>query len=173
MPGRRVAVIFPRTPRARQRYGRNKVIAVLVTFAVVYGTIKFVLPRGDFLARFQPGPRVIEPATAWEERWSGVVVGATGAVEAVLPDSLPGGGAAAGAPGATDALDTPARLARVRFRTEDDHPLVLLYDPAGAGPLNQGEVVSFLGLYKWTTGGGVVRAVAADSSAFGITRTGG
>ena len=157
-------MIFPRTRRARQRYGRNKVIAILVTFAVVWGFLRYVLPRGDFLRRFERAPQSLTPSVAWKQRRSGVVVGATGAVQAVLPDSVK-----AQADG-----DGPERMARVRFLTEAGHPLVLLYDPVEGGEtLEEGETVTFLGVFQWSTGGGVVRAFAADSSAFGVTRSGG
>jgi hypothetical protein len=152
-------VIFPRTKRARQRYGRNKVIAILVTFAALMLYLKVCMPKGVVLTKLDWEPRRLSPRQAWDARSSNVIVFARGEVERVLTDSL-----------TVDGLgDTPWALARTKVRTASDHPVVLLYDPGEAGhSLAEGESVTFRGVYRWTTAGGIVRALAADSSAFGV-----
>ena len=71
-------------------------------------------------------------------------------------------------------LDGALVLKRSRVRTADDHPVVLLYDPRETGGLlSRGDLVDFRGVYTWSTAGGLVRALAADSTAFGVEWTAG
>ncbi len=155
-------MIFPRGRRATQRYGRNKVIAILVTFAIFWIYLKVFVPQGVILTKlgWDTGPTT--PQKAFDERWSGVVVVADGSVETVLADSTVAG------------RETPTGAIvwkRSKIRTVDDHPVVLLHDETeGAGRLAVGDEVSFAGVFRWTTGGGIVRSLAADSVAFGVTR---
>jgi subtilisin family serine protease len=155
-------MIFPRGRKALQRYGRNKVIAILVTFAVLWIYLKVFAPRGLLLSRLDWEPRVVTPGKAWDERWSNVVVGADGVVEAVFSDSVlaSAGGAAA------------LVLRRTKVRTVEGHPVIVLHDAGAVGPgrPDVGDSVSVKGMYDWSTGGGVVRAVRSDSSAFGLER---
>lgn len=152
-------MIFPRTRSARQRYGRNKVIAILVTFAVLMIYLKVFVPKGVVLSKLDWEPRRLSPREAWDARSSNVIVFAAGEVEEVLTDSLRTEGKSA----------IPYALARTKVRTGSDHPVVLLYDPGEAGrALGAGEAITFRGVYRWTTTGGIVRALEADSSAFGV-----
>ncbi len=156
-------MIFPRTPKARRRYGRNKVLAIIITFAIFFTYIKVFVPKGVILSKLNWEPRRATPARAFEERWSGVIVAASGSVEAAMADSVRAGEA-------TDEAAAPP-LARSRVRTGDDHPIVLLYDATEAGfRLDRGDLVDFRGVYSWSTGGGFVRALEADSTDFGVER---
>ena len=155
-------MLFPRSRRSMQRYGRNKVIAILVTFAVFWIYVKVFVPQGVVLTKlgWDSGPTA--PHKAFEKRWSGVVVAAEGRVEVVLPDSV------------VAPPETPTGSVlwkRSKIRTVDDHPVVVLYDEADTGGiLAAGDEISVAGVFDWTTGGGIIRAFAADSIAFGVTR---
>ena len=155
-------MIFPRSRQSMRRYGRNKVIAILVTFAIFWIYLKVFVPRGVILTKLGWEPRVTAPSEAFDERWSGVIVAADASVEETMADSTAAGD---GPPGAAVVWK------RSKVRTTDDFPVVLLYDADEAGgPLAIGEEISFRGVYAWATAGGIVRALASDSTAFGVTR---
>ena len=134
---------------ASSRYGRHKVIAALVTFAVLWIVLKVLFPDGALegilrgMVRSTPTPEKL-----FAERTSDVALETIGVVEAVLADSL--------LPGAERAT-----LQRVRFRSDSGHPLTLVHDLAVAPrvALAAGDSVSVRGRYLWTTGGGLLVTV--------------
>lgn len=141
-------MIFPRGAAGRQRYHRHKVIAVLVTFAVLWGAVK-LLPRGTLFGRLDSTRPT--PAEAFRERRSGATVHAVAVVEKALSDSL--------VPGSFRGLR------RWRMRSTDGHPFTLLQDPGGrpasAAP---GDTLTVTGVYRWDTTGGIVQAVATEAA---------
>jgi len=131
-------MILPRGRAARQRYGRNKVVAALVTFAVLWIWLTYFAPDWrDALAGF--GTRT--PAYAFRERLSGVTVQTRAVVEEVLPDSSAAG---------------PRPLRRARLRTLDGHPFTLQEATDEPLPLAPGDTVVVRGLYDWGLRGGAV-----------------
>jgi hypothetical protein len=129
-----------------ERYGRHKAIAILVTFALGWLAIRLWAPewKGSLPWAFADSPR-----RAFEERRSDIPVRAFGVVEAPLPDSSLGGGAAV----------------RWRARTRDGHPFTWLQDPA-APPVSAapGDSLLLRGRYVWdSTGGTVVTGERASS----------
>jgi hypothetical protein len=141
-------VIFPRTRGAQRRYQRNKVIAVVVTFALGWIAWK-VLPGNVLPPRWTPGPPPT-PDTAFRDRASDVTVETAAVVEAALPDS-------------TDPVSA-VRLQRWRLRTVTGHPFVLLAEPYSMPRPTPGDTLQVAGTYRWDNTGGTVRALASGPS---------
>lgn len=128
--------VFSRDRHAYQRYGRNKVIATLVTFAVVWVAVKWVYPGvGDAIS----GLALRTPGLAFRERLTGEPVQTTAVVEVVLADST----------------DAEGVLVRHRLRTMKDHPFTLLEASPGMGA-GVGDTVRVRGVYVWDLTGGSV-----------------
>ena len=73
--------IFPRTRKQQARYGRHKVVAAGITFALVWFGLKWLAPDArDALE----GLGTVKPGDAFRERTSGETVQARVVVEAVL-----------------------------------------------------------------------------------------
>ena len=121
-----------------QRYGRSKVIAILVTFAVVWAWLTWFAP--DWKENLQ-GFGTRTPDVAFRERRDGVWVQARATVEAPLPDSA-------------DAAGTMFRRARVR--AADGHPFTLMHRERPAKAPAPGDSVHVRGVYDWDLKGGVV-----------------
>ena len=136
--------LFPDTPAARHRYGRRKVFAILITFALGYAAVKLFVPERSVenLRAFIPG---LDPREAFRQQASDVLVEAVGTVDAVLADSL-----ATGAEVAT--------LQRMRVRLDDDFTVLVVHDAEEGGRVRvaAGDSVSVRGAYWWSTVGGVI-----------------
>ncbi len=121
-----------------QRYGRSKVVAILVTFAVVWVWLKWFAPDWrDTLQAF--GTRT--PEVAFRERRSGAWVQAEAKVENALPDSA-------------DAAGT--MFHRARLRSADGHPFTLLHTEDAKHAPAEGDSVRVRGVYDWDLKGGAV-----------------
>lgn len=121
-----------------RRYGRNKVVAAVVTFVVLWIWLKFFAPDWrDTLAGF--GTRT--PGYAFRERLSGVVVQSRAVVEEMLPDSSVAG-------------SEPLR--RAKLRAPDGHPFTLQRAADKPLPLSPGDTVRVRGIYDWGLRGGAV-----------------
>jgi hypothetical protein len=123
-------VIGPRTPQQRRRYLRHKVIAILVTFVLVYGAIRLFAPRGHLVESLE-SLVLRSPEQAFEQRVSGEMVHAL-AVREAGPDS-----------------------AGFSFRTLDGHPFTLRADSLPAGTAI-GDTLVIRGAYTWSSRGGAV-----------------
>lgn len=131
-------MLFPRSNKALYRYGRHKVVAILVTFVVVWSWLNWFAPDlRDTLRGF--GIRT--PGAAFRERLSGEVVQARAVVEDVLADSVSADG---------------VTFRRARLRSVAGHPFLLLHseptDPVAA----PGDTVRVRGIYEWGLRGGTV-----------------
>lgn len=143
------------TARSAERYGRHKVVAILVTFAVGWAAIKLFAPglEGSF-AWFGAWT----PKRAFEQRASHVPVRATGVLESRLPDTTLAAGVAV----------------RWRARGADGHPFTWLQDPAvPALRAAAGDTVRARGEYVWDPRGGAVRTGGAKGHTARIRRAGG
>ena len=134
-------MILPRGRGQSARYGRHKVVAALVTFAVVWIWLKWFAPDvRESLEAF--GVRT--PEHCFREKVSGELVQARVTVEETLPDS-----AVAGTP-----------LGRWRVRSDDGHPFLLLAE--GPLPGAPSDTLRLRGRYDWDPRGGTVRVLEED-----------
>ena len=127
--------LIGRSPQARRRYFRHKLIAMVVTFAVVYAAVRLFVPRETI----QEGLEAIvlrTPAQAFEQRATGELVHAVGVVEAALPD--------------TTIEAVPHR--RWQARSIAGHPFVI-FDAAG-GTFAPGDSIAARGAYRFDPQGG-------------------
>ncbi len=136
--------------RRRERYGRHKAIAILVTFALGWAAVKILAPewQGSLPWAFAKTPK-----RAFDERASGVPVQAHGVIEAAAPDTLLSG--------------EPA--ARWRARATDGHPFTWLPVPGSAPPgAAVGDSLHVRGRYVWDPAGGTV--VTGEPGRTGLAR---
>lgn len=137
---------------SRERYGRHKAIAILVTFALGWTAVKILAPewQGSLPWAFAKTPK-----RAFEERASGVPVQARGVIEAAAPDTVLQGDVAP----------------RWRARTRDGHPFTWLAVPGSAPPgVAPGDSLLVRGRYVWDPAGGTV--VTGEPGRSGLARVG-
>jgi hypothetical protein len=121
-----------------QRYGKRKVVAAAVTFAVLWAWLTWFAPDWkDNLQGFGTRP----PDVAFRERKSGAWVQTAAKVESALPDSA-------------DAAGTVFH--RARLRSVAGHPFTLLHTEDGKHAPAEGDSVRVRGVYEWDLKGGAV-----------------
>jgi hypothetical protein len=118
------------------------VIAILVTFAVIWIVLKFLFPEG--VPHLEELAVSRSPEELFAERRSGVVLEVEGVVEGVLPDST--------------RLDAERASQRIRFRTHSGHPLTILHDPSATGRIRAAyqDTIAVRGTYHWSLQGGLL-----------------
>lgn len=134
----------------RERYGRHKAIAILVTFALGWGAVKILAPewQGSLPWAFAKSPK-----RAFDERASDVPVQAHGVIEAAAPDTMLAGDAAP----------------RWRARTTTGHPFTWLPAPGSApAGVAAGDSLHVRGRYVWDPSGGTI--VTGESGRSGLAR---
>ncbi len=137
---------------ARERYGRHKAIAILVTFVLGLAAVRILAPewQGSLPWAFAKSPK-----RAFDERASNIPVQAHGVIEAAAPDTLLAGG----------------RAPRWRVRTADGHPFTWLAVPGTAPPgAAAGDSLHVRGRYVWDPAGGTV--VTGEPGRSGLARVG-
>jgi hypothetical protein len=135
------------------------VIAILVTFAVLYGGIKLFVPQQKLDNLAQTFAPASTPERAFAERLSGIELEVLGIVEEVLADTLEGH------------TDPPSVVhQRFRFRSFSGHPMAVLCEIPAQGrlALSVGDTLSLRGEYRWDTRGGTLLASGVDPDREGL-----
>lgn len=145
--------LLGRTPQARRRYFRHKLIAMVVTFVVVYAAVKLFVPRETI----QEGLEAIvlrTPAQAFEQRATGELVHAVAVVEAALPDTT---------------IDAVSHR-RWRARSIAGHPFVVFH--AAGGSFAAGDSIVVRGGYRFDPQGGSLHTQGSGPHSDGGERPG-
>lgn len=132
-------MIIPRGKQDLARYGRHKVVAALVTFAVAWIVVQWVAPG---IRDALEGIALRTPDHCFRERRSGDIVQTRILVEEALPDS-------------TTADGTTLRAWKVR--SLGGHPFVVLDREPSLDPAAPTDTLRVRGLYDWNSRGGTVR----------------